>query len=242
MDLYRSTKTLIKLTLKRLLLRRAIQAFRVDPEQAIQCDSYLFEILRLAWGNKSWSARTHYLKTCLNDALRTDGDILECGSGLTTILLGVVAERLGKHLISLEHDPGWAEKVSSTLTQLDIRSAEVALSPLVLGDGYSWYDAPADLLGRRFGLVVCDGPPGNVAGGRYGLFPVMKDCFKPGCIVLLDDYDREKEKRVVARWLSEAAGTLAIAENGPDSDCGHIRLINHPDKASTIAAGWLNPA
>jgi hypothetical protein len=61
----------------------------------------------------------------------------------------------------------------------------------------------------RFGLVVCDGPPSQTLGGRYGLAPVMKDRLGPGCVILLDDASREGEQEVVQRWAKELPCTVS---------------------------------
>ena len=58
-------------------------------------------------------------------------------------------------------------------------------------------------LPRDFGLVVCDGPPGTIQGGRYGLMPVMGEYLRPDCRILLDDTNRRKEKELIERWAGE---------------------------------------
>ena len=47
--------------------------------------------LRQGWGNEGYSADTSYLEAIRHWASRVHGPILECGSGLTTLLLGIVA-------------------------------------------------------------------------------------------------------------------------------------------------------
>ena len=61
-----------------------------------------------------------------------------------------------------------------------------------------WYKMPRD-----FALVVADGPPGDVKGGRFGLLPLLREHFAPGAVVLLDDAERPKERDVLAKWASE---------------------------------------
>src|SRR6187399_1286181 len=65
-------------------------------------DSELLSDLVNGWGN-SWSARHEFLDACLQHTRKADGPILECGSGLSTLLVGALAQKLGKSVWSLEH-------------------------------------------------------------------------------------------------------------------------------------------
>ena len=173
------------------------------------------------WGNESWSARGEFLGAVLAHAWKADGPVLECGSGLTTLLLGLVAERTGHRVWSLEHNPFWAERVRAELKRYRIGNVEVC--PAALGDrgGYSWYAAPRERLPETFALVVCDGPPGDTPGGRYGLVPEMRSRLAPGCVLLLDDADRPDERAVLARW----AGELGAAPEVLGAEKPFARLI-----------------
>jgi hypothetical protein len=55
----------------------------------------------------------------------------------------------------------------------------------------------------EFRLVICDGPPGATAGGRYGLLPVLGERLAAEATILLDDSDREGEAEVLQRWMAE---------------------------------------
>jgi len=49
----------------------------------------LLERLNWAWGSEDWSGEVPYLQSVRREAMLTKGHILECGSGLTTLLLAV---------------------------------------------------------------------------------------------------------------------------------------------------------
>ena len=73
----------------------------------------------------------------------------------------------------------------------------------------------------QFALVVCDGPPADTVGGRYGLVPIMRDRLAPGCAILLDDAEREHERAIARRWQLELGATHQfVADDKP-----FIRLI-----------------
>jgi len=173
------------------------------PERVIQG-------LVAGWGNRKMSALEDFISAALLHARQTDGPILECGSGLSTVLLGLAADRAGRRLFSLENDSFWAEKVRGILRRYGISSVEVLASELRSYGAYSWYDPPFDALPKDFSLVVCDGPQGTTPGGRYGLLPLMRAHLRPGCIILLDDAHRPAEREIGARWARELGTSFTI--------------------------------
>jgi predicted O-methyltransferase YrrM len=158
-----------------------------------------------AWAN-TWSIQEGLIPAILREAAYTDGPILDCGSGLSTILLGMVAQERNGHVTSLEHIPEWAEQVNEFLKSFRIDSVDVHLTPLKSYGDFDWYDVSGMRFSGKdpFSLVVCDGPPGTTTrGGRFGLVPVMLDFLRPDCVILLDDANREPEQEVLDRWSSE---------------------------------------
>ncbi|RPH77600.1 MAG: hypothetical protein EHM77_07815, partial [Planctomycetaceae bacterium] len=166
--------------------------------------------LAYGWNNEDWSACGDYLHACLQRTLDTRGPILECGSGLSTLLLGMIAQRIGGFVWSLEHHGQWAERVAGEIERFGIRSVRLCVSPLKDYGEYTWYDPPLATMPDGFAGVVCDGPPGETKGGRYGMMPVMRSRLKPGAWVLLDDADRENERAIAARWANESGASCEI--------------------------------
>lgn len=187
---------------------RAMRRFSNLPHGAVVPATILSELI-YGWGNK-WSVKHEYATTFLRYAQSAEGPILECGSGLSTILLGLVAERNGNKVWSLEHNAFWAERVRSTLKRYGIKSVELVETDLRDYGLYWWYDPPKDKMPKDFSLVVCDGPPGKTPGGRYGMLPIMGSHLKPGCIVLLDDAKRVEEREIIARWAEELGTSYNI--------------------------------
>ena len=140
---------------------------------------------------------------CSRHAWACDGPILECGSGLTTLILGAIAQKRRLTVWTLEHNEKWAQRVRRFLGRYGIRSVNILVCPLRDYDNYSWYDPPLEKLPRAFGLVVCDGPPHDTRGGRYGLLPVMGDRLPAGTTILLDDAGRAPERKIAERWAEE---------------------------------------
>jgi hypothetical protein len=193
-----------------LVFWRALRRFRRDPAAAMEPGSRILPDLIYGWGNEEWSALHEYLVACVKEALASDGPILECGSGLTTILVGAVMQQRNGTLWSLEHTPAWADRVARCLARFRIDAVRLCRVPLNDYAGFTWYDPPMSALPESFALVICDGPPADTPGGRYGLGPVMRERLKRGCVILLDDAEREQEQAIARRWRVELGVSRAM--------------------------------
>ena len=163
----------------------------------------LLSDLVYGWGNEGYSAEHEYLSALNAYARKMSEPILECGSGLSTLLLGIAAERNGNKVWTLEHHPEWAERMKKSLNKFGVKSVELCVAPLRKYEGFDWYDAPLERMPREFSLVICDGPPGATRGGRYGLIPVMRELLPAGCVILADDASRQDEQAILEKWAKE---------------------------------------
>jgi len=152
----------------------------------------------MGWGNEGWSADTSYLEAVCYWASRIRGPILECGSGLTTLLLGIIAPN---RATTLEHLPEWKEHVQQAAAKHSI-PVNLFTAPLADYGGFHWYSL-SGLLTGDFELVICDGPPSRVIGGRYGLLPVASRLLSRNAVILLDDVERSDEQAIIERWNRE---------------------------------------
>jgi hypothetical protein len=193
---------------RRMVFRRAMRRFMARPDFVLQPGNTLLETLIYGWGNEGWCAREEYLAACVRQVLTSDGPILECGSGLTTVLLGAAAGKRGRPYVALEHLPGWADRVRRQLVRLRIDAVALHTVPLRDFGRFDWYDAPLDQLPSGFDLVICDGPPGGTRGGRYGLVPVMRRHLAPRCVIMIDDVVRAEERVMAHQWSAELGAPL----------------------------------
>jgi hypothetical protein len=154
--------------------------------------------------SSGWAAGSSYLEALTGAVLDGHLSVLECGTGLTTLVLA--------SLLSLEHDPGWFAVVKKELRRFGL-DANVVLAPLRSYGGFEWYDVEALNL-PPFSLVVCDGPPNSARGGRYGVVPVLGPRLPPGCTILLDDAARPSERQTLRRWESEQGIKYEIDDAG----------------------------
>jgi len=180
-----------------------MKRFLDDPDACTRPGNPVIADLLYGWGNEGWSAQDEYLTHCIARALAVRGPILECGSGLSTILVGSIAKQRGQRHWALEHTPDWAAKVQAYLSRYQLDAVVLCVKPLRDYGDFGWYDPPLESMPGGFGLVVCDGPPGDTKGGRYGLVPIMRNRLGPDCVILLDDAGREEERAVARRWEAE---------------------------------------
>lgn len=185
-------------------LRRAVERIAALPPGQLPTRQMLEE-LRAGWGNLGYAARPEYLQELMNRAVNTPGPILECGSGVSTLLLGLLAGRRGVETWTLEHMPEWHARVSGALERTGIPNVHNCLAPIRERGDYAWYTPPVESMPRAFQLVICDGPPGTTPGGRYGLWPVLGERLAPNAVILLDDAERPGEEEVLQRWSKEAS-------------------------------------
>jgi len=180
-------------------MRRFLHA----PAASVAPRASVLNELIYGWGNESWSAMDEYLAACIQNALVANGPILECGSGLSTLVVGAIAKQQGLEHWVLEHSPEWAAKVQRHLDRYGIDSARVCVAPLKNYGEFDWYNPPVASLPDSFGLVICDGPPYWNKGGRFGLVPVLRSRLKAECVIVLDDAAREQERTIAKRWAIE---------------------------------------
>ena len=145
---------------------------------------------------------------CNEIVLADRREIVELGSGVSTIVLArLVREREGR-LTALEHDPEWAGVVRSQLKQEGLthvaRLIEAPLEAHPLALDAPWYAERAVAeLPEATELLLVDGPPGYGDGmerSRYPALPVLEPRLSPGAMVILDDANRRGEREILERW------------------------------------------
>ncbi len=185
------------------------QLFNSDGE----IDQHILHLLQQLWGNQTWAAPPDYVRKMSSLAATSTHSILECGSGLTTLVLGLVTRNTDQSVWALEHHPQWHDRVRTLLNDLELDHIHLCSTPLISYDQFDWYDAPLDEMPEDFGLVICDGPPGTTRGGRYGMMPVMRARLASGATILMDDIGRSNEQEVVRQWRSMEPLSVEIYGN-----------------------------
>lgn len=138
--------------------------------------------------------------------------VLELGGGTSTIWLGYLLEEMGGRLVSVDHDPAFADITRAAVRRHGLADVvEVRVAPLAPVEGADadarWYDASvfSDVVGIE--LLVIDGPP--MASGpraRSYALPRLASQMAPDFAVVLDDAERPDETIAVEEWLDAVPG------------------------------------
>lgn len=143
----------------RLRFDEAVEALKsgsAEPEH--------FVALSKGWGNE-WAASPEFLAA----AHRLSGNILECGSGLSTLVMATRG-----NVTALEHEPAFAAHTMAMLERYGLK-ADIICKPLVDG----WYDYS----GGEYDALVIDGPPRAISDRSQAIQRVKAKT------VIWDDYD-----------------------------------------------------
>ena len=160
------------------------------------------------WHKDGFSACSDYLNIVAREILiRKPKQILECGSGLSTIVSSYILQRnnLGK-IHSLEHLNWVVDAVNKELKYHNLSEySKVVHSPLQevstsLGT-QMWYKHDIiDELGE-IDMVIVDGPPKHT--NKMARFPVLELVYEKlakDAIIIMDDADRKDEKEILIIW------------------------------------------
>jgi predicted O-methyltransferase YrrM len=144
---------------------------------------------------------------------RRPARVLETGCGVSTLLIGRYLRDRGDGLVvSLEHDPVWAEATRKHVEAMGIgdfvRIVEAPLEEVTIaGETHRWYAAAEELSRNQpFDLLLIDGPPNaraQVLSPRYPALPQLQACLSLRAIVMVDDAKRPTENRMLERWAVE---------------------------------------
>ena len=123
--------------------------------------------------------------------------VLDIGAGQSTLLWAMLQRRgLVGEVLTLEDDVEWGVRVAAQVTH------EVLVSPLravrVDGRATMTYDWAAARAGRRFDVIVCDGPRGTPRHSRSGILSMLDD-LPADFAVVFDDAGGDGEQDTIAQ-------------------------------------------
>ena len=162
-----------------ILNPRIIKAFDLLKTQR---DEQIFIDLFEAWGN-NFAASPGLLMTCFDLSIDGDGAIIECGAGLSTLIMGLS----GREIYSLESDYQWYLKIKSYLDYFNMTNVNLIYSPIMDYGVYQWYDyAHKHKFNVDFTMALVDGPCRAIGReGFYNNFDISD------MILIIDDSETE---------------------------------------------------
>ena len=193
------------------LLRQINRVSRRSFEQ-VQATVNLFELVDVTAPvppMRGWAVSPDALNILIQEFLATRPRlVVECGSGVSTLWLALVARKIGldTRIVALDHDPGFAAKTNRLLEQHGVGVvASARIAPLVdvtTGEATQpWYEPSALTDLDDIGLLFVDGPPAATGPlARYPALPMLWDKLNPGASIVLDDTIRQDELDIIAQW------------------------------------------
>lgn len=210
-------------------LDRAVKTLRRHLNDGVLPAGFAEHICH-AWGNRAFAADASYVAEVAQRAFSGTGPFLECGSGVTTLVCGIIATHRGIRLTALEQDHDWYLYMRGILDRFAVTNVDLTYAPLRPYDDYVWYDTDGASLPASFSHVFCDGPavyaPDWVDpyehNWRVGLVPQLQTRGVRIGEIVLDDADDPRCENSANRWrtlgvetriLSSKTGAFGIAKS-----------------------------
>ena len=169
---------------------RAFREGREKPEDALS----LFD----AWNNP-FSATPEILLALAAVVRATKGPILECGAGLSTLVMAAAAP--GREIHSLEQSPIHADNLAENLAHYGLTNAKVHRVNVP-----DWYDM-SSVPSLDWGLVILDGPRGK--SGRMGALSRL-DLSR--AVVVADDVQGDGGVPAMTRGLARTHSVVVVGD------------------------------
>jgi hypothetical protein len=187
------------------------KAFVKQPEM-YRNNPVMLRRLVYYWGNSSMAAGEDYAKACMEWGFTSDKNIIECGSGLSTLLVAAAGMKNNTFIYSFEDHEFWASKMQQMGKKYGLTNMTILHAPITDYGDYAWYQPDTTLLPKKVDVALCDGPLGSTKGGRVGLLPQMHSRFTKETVVLLDDFDRVGEKVTAETWCDDFEMEIAAVK------------------------------
>ena len=176
--------------------------------KAGKADSATFRAINMLSGNPRYALPGKLLETCYNAAKGARGHILECGSGLSTVVMGLALAGADHVLYALEHDLDWFRTTSRWLDRYGVGNVMLFYAPIHPHEAGDWYGVSPDELPDAFDVVLIDGPAREVAP-REGVFQQFGGRVAEASVWLVDD-------------CGDPVQAAMVAEHGANRDVEHI--------------------
>lgn len=146
--------------------------------------------------------------------------ILECGSGISSIIAGIACQRTGQMVHSLENDLDWFRHTRNYIQlyktkpialyyapfrEYDEQTKEIATSNSHNGT-FIWYEID-ESMPAKFGVAIIDGPARRF--GREGVYKLMLDRIKDA-IWIVDDFEDPSQSSVCYKYAEQLGKTVEV--------------------------------
>ena len=168
----------------------------------------------VAYNHNPFSACAEMLSAAYDHALKATRPIIEVGTGLTTLVMGIACLRNGQRVHALEHDLEYFRQMRRSIELWGLRPISLYYAPLkeypeITPEGAKqplmWY-GDIDDLPKEADLVVIDGPPRRY--GREAGYKLLKRQLMIAKTWIVDDVDDPGELARVTKYATEYLKTV----------------------------------
>lgn len=156
-----------------------------------------------------WAATPDFVRILLTHiSEHKPKQIIECGSGTTTIAMAYMARTYGGKVVAIENHDAIAAKLELDLASRGLSDVVTVVRCELreytypeLDRGFLWYDLKEGDLPIGAEMLVVDGPWGGL--NRYARFPAGPEILPTlsrDAHIFLDDTDRPDERRLPEMW------------------------------------------
>ncbi len=184
-------------------LRRAL-----EPAPGL-IDERLIEEICDAWGSPESYAVDGHLRALLAEVPKAHGHVLQCGAGLTTVLLAVALAHRGVHLWALESNAQSAAAVRSWLAQYELNQAHVVTARAEIGRAGVGYAVDVGRIKGPLSLVICEASQAH-PGNAGWILPRIADRLDPKAVVMVCDVRKREEVDAVAAWCRASDASFVV--------------------------------
>jgi hypothetical protein len=154
------------------------------------------------------------------------GHILECGSGLSTLVMGIALAGTEHCVYALEHDLAWLRTTARWLEQYEIGNVTLIYAPIMPTETGDWYGVEPSDLPDQFDGVLIDGPKRDI-GRREVLFDrlgpqmemastwIVDDCADPSLEAMLRRHCGDRQITYVTDLAGGIPHKVAVAQARP---------------------------
>ena len=195
----------------------------------------LLTALRRAWGN-TCHLSTDNLASLIEEARRSKGPLLVCGSGLAALVLAATG---AKRIIALEPDANWHRDMVFMSRVLGIGNLQLVLAPVKAAKGQGWYDFQPPTQ-EQFAVVVYDRASHPSSDTLTGLAAEIGTQLTPDFMVFVDNAERQAEMQAIAKWTNVFGDLQVTISKGADTK--KVALVSKSKAAASAKPAGAKPA
>lgn len=177
----------------------------LDNDQSAEA----FRDVHALWGNP-FSMSVPALMMCWHAVLRGGGPVLDAGTGLSTIVLALAAERVGAHVHAVDTDAEWMRKTREAAHAAGLENItfhvlqRVADEPIRL---FRYHTPEAFAVASIDATIDID--------ARLTIFDALRDKLG-GAYVVFDDVHKKATSDAMKSFAAETSHKLAFVKGYPN--------------------------